>query len=97
MWGCFLNFPRLPTEGKHGPPTHILYRFKAGCPTFARVGAPDEARLVGVTGLTWGSFLDRISGAFELSSSSGDRMSLLHRALRARAKQDAGNGACLPY
>ncbi len=26
-----------------------------GCPMFARVGVRDEARLVGVTGLTWGS------------------------------------------
>jgi hypothetical protein len=33
----------------------IHHRFFIWCPRFARVGAPNEARLVGVTGLTWGS------------------------------------------
>jgi len=33
----------------------LLMNLSAWCPTFARVGAPGEARLAGVTGLTWGS------------------------------------------
>jgi hypothetical protein len=33
----------------------LLMNLSAWRPTFARVGAPGEARLAGVTGLTWGS------------------------------------------
>jgi hypothetical protein len=38
------------------------------CPTFARVGAPDEARLVGVTRLTWGCFLLLSKRAYSIAA-----------------------------
>ena len=56
---------------------------------FARVGVPGEARLAGVTGLTWGSFLN--CQAPEVSSLSGLRLLRENHLASAAISRNQGN------